>query len=746
MASLAIPSQSEVERAFAADMEARGFRPGHVEADKENFTRFDAPGDRPGKGNGFYKLRSGKYPVGWYGDWKSGESYDWQFDHGRELTKKERADIKAEHRRLKMQAQVALEAKQREVAEDASNIWGRASAEVEGHPYLEKKRVDIARGVKLHTAKDGTRLIVVPMFAFDHNGVPQLQNLQFISAEGEKRFMKAGRKQGCFFSLKGDGSFIVICEGYSTGVAIWRATGFSVVCAIDAGNLIEVAKDFARHRPHATLFIAGDNDAIAPGDWEKRGNGRPWVNAGRLKAEAAAKAVGCRWMTPVFLDGPARDRTDFNDLFVREGEAAVGDQIKGALRTREPEEHNNGVVVEGNFVQDESWRTRLPKTANGNPDGNNVEGVGLYIENHRLLRGRLAYNAFSQVIELDGNELADYHVAEFRRIMHKDLFRSKKGDVADEMLAEARRNTHDPLSDYLQGVSWDGTPRLDNFLHRYAGAPDTHYTRTIGRKFMVGAVARALQPGVKLDTMLVFEGDQGTGKSTFFRYLFGDRFFIDHLPDFSSKDSFMQLQGAWCVEVAELQALGKAEVGDVKQYLSRLVDKFRPPFGKLTVQIPRRVVFVGTVNPIEGEGYLKDPTGARRFWPTTTSYLALEAVLRDRDQLWAEAVDAYRQLEPWHLSDPDALAEALAEQEARREVDPWEAPLREYFGRYSVQSITIESVLTDVFKMPIDRQDERVRRRAGRVLRALKWTSGATERYEGRVQRVFHPPGWRDRD
>jgi putative DNA primase/helicase len=116
----------------------------------------------------------------------------------------------------------------------------------------------------------------------------------------------------------------------------------------------------------------------------------------------------------------------------------------------------------------------------------------------------------------------------------------------------------------------------------------------------------------------VLEGEQGTGKSTALRYLFGDRFFIDHLPDFHSKDSFQQLQGAWCVEVAELSALSKADVKDVKQFLSRLVDKFRPPFGTLPIQVPRRTVFWGTVNPEEG-GYLRDPTGARRFWPIETN-------------------------------------------------------------------------------------------------------------------------------
>lgn len=744
MAAQPIPAQSDVERAFYDAMRAAGFDPGPIKSDTEHFVRFAAPGDKTSRENGFYKLKLGKYPVGWFGDWKTdNQPHQWHYDDGRELTKKERADIKAEQRRLKAEAEVAREVKQREVAEYASKLWGEASSDVEGHVYIERKRIDPPRSLRLRIAKDGTRLVVVPMYAFDHAGNPQLTNLQMIGPDGGKRFLKAGRVEGTFFSLKGDASLIVICEGVATGFSIWRATGASVVCAFNAGNLIEVAKEFARHRPLARLMIAGDDDAIAPADWAERGNGRPWVNSGAKKAEAAAQTVGCRWILPVFADGVARGRSDFNDLHIREGEAVVNGQIMGALRSVEPEDTSPGAqLIEGDFVQDESWRTRVPRTSSNHLDGNNVEGVALYIENHRLLRGRLAFNAFTQSVELDGNELADHHVAEFRRIMHKDGFRAKKSDVADEMLAEARRRTHDPLTDYLQGLKWDGVPRLDTWLYEYLGTPQTEYARAVGRKFLIGAVARALRPGCKMDTMLVLEGEQGTGKSTALRYLFGDRFFIDHLPDFQSKDSFQQLQGAWCVEVAELSAVSKADIADVKQFLSRLVDKFRPPFGRLPISIPRRTVFGGSVNPEEGAGYLRDPTGARRFWPVATENIHLPELLEDRDQLWAEAVVAYGAGESWHLTDPGVIAAAQEEQAARRDVDPWETPIQEYLLAGG-DTVAIEEVLSNALKIPVDRHDSKVQRRVGACLRALGWFSPkAAERHMGKVRKVFHPRDW----
>jgi predicted P-loop ATPase len=168
-------------------------------------------------------------------------------------------------------------------------------------------------------------------------------------------------------------------------------------------------------------------------------------------------------------------------------------------------------------------------------------------------------------------------------------------------------------------------------------------------------VARALSPGLQERHHAVLEGEQGTGKSTALRYLFGDRFFIDHLPDFHSKDSFQQLQGAWCVEVAELSALSKADVKDVKQFLSRLVDKFRPPFGTLPIQVPRRSVFWGTVNPEEG-GYLRDPTGARRFWPIETRKIDTRRDPARPRSAMGRSRRAFLAGEKWHLEDDAATS------------------------------------------------------------------------------------------
>lgn len=742
MSALASPSSSAAERAFSDAMAAAGYNPGSIQPDTQGFVRFDAPGDKKGRLNGYYKLITGNYPVGWFGDWKSNDHQEWQWDFGRQLAPAERDKIKREHRRLKAEAEMAREERQREVAEYASALWGRADTNAEGHPYLAKKKIRHPRGVRVHTAKDGTKLLAVPMYAFGADGALQLWNLQMISPDGQKRFLAGGRKQGCFFSIKGESGLMVISEGYATGTSIWQATGVSSVMTFDAGNLMEVSREIRRHRPDAVLMIAADNDAIAPEDWDERGNGRPWVNTGLKKAEGAAKAIGCRWLWPIFAEGEGRGRTDFNDLAVAEGDEVVAAQIFGAVRTIDTgdiEERGPGEVVEVDFIQDESWRSKIPLTKAGHMDAGNVQGVAVYIQNHRLLRSRLAFNAFTQAMELDGADMADHHVAEFRRIMHVDGFKAKKTDVADEMIAEARRCTVDPLADYLKGLKWDGKERISSWLVGYARAEPSRFVHTVGRKFMIGAVARALRPGCKMDTALVLEGPQGLLKSTMLRYLFGDRFFVDHLPDFHSKDSFQQLQGHWCVEIAEMSALSKAEVNDVKQFLSRLVDTYRPPYGKLPIKVPRRCVFAGTINPEFDQGYLKDQTGGRRFWPIEAREIDLPGILRDRDQLWAEAVHAFQQGESWWMEEQEDKTAEAAEQAKRREVDPWEALVGEYITENYVQAMTIERALRNVINMGPQHMDQRARRRMGNALRALGWV-GKVERIAGAgTQQVFRP-------
>jgi putative DNA primase/helicase len=267
-------------------MHAHGLLPGRIETDTKGFVRFSAPGDTGKRQNGFYKLVLGRWPVGWFGDWKQNlnEQWSWHEHTKQELSDTERAAIKRELRARKAEADQEREAKQAEVAEDASKIWKDCNSDLlGGHPYLERKGIEDPRSLRGFLNDDiypwdaGERLVVVPMLSFDRDGKAQLTNLQFIGTDGEKRFMTGGRVDGCFFTLSGSAEVTVLCEGVATAFAIWRATGATVTAAFNSGNLVPVVREYRRNRPAANLLIAGDDDVLPSAKWlkvqEDRDNG-----------------------------------------------------------------------------------------------------------------------------------------------------------------------------------------------------------------------------------------------------------------------------------------------------------------------------------------------------------------------------------------------------------------------------------------------------------------------------------------
>ena len=249
--------------------------------------------------------------------------------------------------------------------------------------------------------------------------------------------------------------------------------------------------------------------------------------------------------------------------------------------------------------------------------------------------------------------------------------------VAEAIETVARDNSYHPIRDWLDGITWDQTPRLDTWLTDYLGAAasDVHseeYLREIGPKFLISMVARVYRPGCKVDYMLVLEGGQGSIKSTACRALAGSEFFSDALRDITSKDASQHLRGLWLIEIAELEAMSKAESTAMKAFLTRNVERYRPPYGRKEVIEPRQCVFIGTTNE---NAYLKDATGNRRFWPVKVGRVELEVLKRDRNQLFAEAAQRFHAGEHWW---PDADAEVRTiqpVQASRFAQDLWYEPI-----------------------------------------------------------------------
>ena len=256
-------------------------------------------------------------------------------------------------------------------------------------------------------------------------------------------------------------------------------------------------------------------------------------------------------------------------------------------------------------------------------------------------------------IDADDTALAEhFNNRGFRRV-GRDLIR----DVID---LEARSHSFHPVRDYLGGLQWDGQPRLSRFLIDHCGAvaddedPEERkdsgvYIEAVTRAFFISAVARIFQPGCKADCMLILEGGQGTMKSRLLRMLaVRDEWFTDSLPhDLASKDARAHLAGRWLVEMGEIAQFRRSEIETVKGFLSCQFDRYRPAYGRSDISVPRQCLFIGTTNATT---YLHDPTGNRRFWPVKVRTIGLTKAGPVVDQLWAEAVKAYRAGEIWWLS------------------------------------------------------------------------------------------------
>jgi excisionase family DNA binding protein len=283
------------------------------------------------------------------------------------------------------------------------------------------------------------------------------------------------------------------------------------------------------------------------------------------------------------------------------------------------------------------WHRGLQSSGRGEPRANlfNVDGYPRI----RRVRGKGHYEEASAVGRSNVEKWTDDHDTRACAWFQSRGINAAVGVVGRGIQAVARENPLHPVRDYLNRTTWDGKSRIDKWLTTYFGADDTLYTRAIGPRCLIAAVARIFEPGCQADNVPIFEGLQGLGKSSGIREL-AHPWFTDRISKLGTKDSAIEAAGAWIMEISELDALTRATNSAIKGFVSRRVDRYRPPYGKHLTDQPRQCVLWGTINPVGG--YLTDPTGARRFWPVACNSVDLPALIRDRDQLWAEALVRYR--------------------------------------------------------------------------------------------------------
>lgn len=275
--------------------------------------------------------------------------------------------------------------------------------------------------------------------------------------------------------------------------------------------------------------------------------------------------------------------------------------------------------------------------------------------------------------------------------------------------------TYGPLRDYLDGLVWDGEPRLTSWLTTYCGVDSNEYTSEVGLRWCISAVARGYKPGCKADHMLVMEGAQGRRKSSALAALTGPDWFSDSLPQMGTKDASSYLRGKWVVEVAELEAMRK-EVDQIKAFISRQVETFRPAYAREEVSEPRRCIFAGTTNK---DDWQKDVTGGRRFWPVKVGAIDVISLADDRDQIWAKAVVLFKAGAHWWLEgEVEVTARAEVAERAAGD-DPWVADVeRAVEGK---AEIAIVQILIDLSIAP-EHRTRTDSNRVAEILRQMGWS------------------------
>jgi predicted P-loop ATPase len=323
-----------------------------------------------------------------------------------------------------------------------------------------------------------------------------------------------------------------------------------------------------------------------------------------------------------------------------------------------------------------------------------LANLRLFLQHYEAWDGVLGFDEFANVVkiikrppwgdEAPGTQWSDHYTALttvwFQEDQNINASLNNTGRAVD---MAARANSFHPVREYLNGLVWDGKPRIKTWLPRYFHCEDTAYARAVGPRFLISAVARIFDPGCQVDHMLVFEGPQGKLKDRALRALaVRDEWYTDRLSNVSSKDAFGEVAGMFLIQISEMEAFVKASTSSKKAFLTRTFDRFRPPYGKHITNVKRQCVFAGTINPpIDGSGYLTDSTGNRRYWPIAcVGMIDRDGIENDRDQLWAEAFVRFKAGDKWWLETPELEALAAVEQAKRLKRDDWHELIEEWIG------------------------------------------------------------------
>jgi hypothetical protein len=366
--------------------------------------------------------------------------------------------------------------------------------------------------------------------------------------------------------------------------------------------------------------------------------------------------------------------------------------------------------------------------SHGKPIGNAANVVRILKQGDFV--GHLWFDSFYNTIFSDFNgkkaQWSDKDTVNLLVHLQNDfrLPRLTKTVISEGVLCASMLDTRNEPRQWLLDLEWDRENRLEGFLENYFGCAATEYNQKVGLSWMVSLANRILNPGCKVDQMVVLESPEGWLKSTAIEVL-ADPWYVATHESVTNKDFYMQIQGHIIIEIEELDSFTRTfrERETIKAAISRKTDKFRPPYGHLVQEFPRQCIFVGTTNKVQ---YLHENTGLRRFLPVKVGSINLKALRRDRDQIFAEARELCEEKYPyWQL--PHGSRE---QQSLREEHDAWQEIVSDWLrGQYKKEFSTRE-ICAEALKIEVGKISWQDQRRIGKVMRQIgaisksRWIDG----------------------
>ena len=320
----------------------------------------------------------------------------------------------------------------------------------------------------------------------------------------------------------------------------------------------------------------------------------------------------------------------------------------------------------------------------------------------------------------------------------------KDSDIKQAVQNAAQQNIYNPIRDYLNSLTWNGVPRIDNWLHDGLAAEDTELNSKMGRMFLIAACRRACFRKYKFDSMLILEGPKGLQKSTACRVLFGDDYFVEGTGDIRKEETIKKLAGKWAAEIPEGNGFLSASAEAQKEFLSKEADTYRRAYATWDCTVPRRFVLIMTTNASE---YLQETETDRRFWSVkcgATGNTDVDWIQENRDQLWAEAYhfamlkDEQGKLVEQTYLNPEDIIRLGCVQIERVIDDPWGNIIRRHLlvEAEGIKEITTMQLLNNVLAIPTDRQDKSAMTKIGYIMRDMGWSK--VRRRDGSVREYVY--------